>query len=73
MKKVLFINSRAPFPVYDGATISTHQYLILFHELGFEVDLYYISETEDEKVVDICAGISITIRSPNVRLIEKSS
>ena len=51
MKKVLFINSRAPFPVYDGATISTHQYLILFHELGFEVDLYYISETEDEKVV----------------------
>lgn len=52
MKKVLFINSKRPYPIIDGASIGTCQYLELFHRLGYETDLLYISENEDEEIVN---------------------
>ena len=62
MKKVLFLNSRSPFPIKDGAAIGTNQYLRFFHDLGYEVDLAYVSENDDEDIVkaglkDICKNI----------------
>lgn len=51
MKRVLFLNSRSPFPVRDGAAISTNQYLRFFHDLGYSVDLAYISEGDDLELV----------------------
>lgn len=47
MKRVLFLNSKSPFPVRDGAAIGTNQYLRFFHDLGYSVDLAYISENDD--------------------------
>ncbi len=47
MKKVLFLNSKSPFPIRDGAAIGTNQYLRFFHDLGYEVDLAYVSEKDD--------------------------
>lgn len=62
MKKVLFLNSRSPFPIKDGAAIGTNQYLRFFHRLGYEVDLVYTSELNDLEVVkeglsDVCSHI----------------
>lgn len=51
MKKVLFINSKRPYPIIDGASIGTLQYLNLFHSLGYETDLLYISEDEDDEMI----------------------
>lgn len=52
MKKILFINSKRPCPIIDGASIGTFQYLELFHKLGYETDLLYISENEDLDIVN---------------------
>ena len=51
MKKILFLNSKSPYPIKDGAAIGTNQYLRFFHRLGYEVDLVYTSELNDLEVV----------------------
>ena len=56
MKKVLFLNSRSPFPIRDGASIGTNQYLRFFHDLGYDVDLCYVSEKDDLDVVSKGVG-----------------
>lgn len=51
MSKVLVLSSKPPYPVHDGAAIRTVQSLRFFHELGYSVDLLYISETDDYDIV----------------------
>ncbi len=51
MKKVLILSSKPPYPLRDGAAIRTHQSIFLFSRIGYEVDVLYLSETDDEEVV----------------------
>jgi len=51
MQKVLILSSKSPYPVHDGAAIRTVQSIRFFYELGYEVDLLYISEKDDCDIV----------------------
>ena len=47
MKKVLILSSKSPYPLRDGAAIRTHQSIRLIAELGYSVDVLYLSENDD--------------------------
>lgn len=47
MKKILILSSKPPYPLRDGAAIRTFQSICLLSELGYEVDVLYISENDD--------------------------
>lgn len=51
MQRVLVLSSKSPYPIYDGAAIRTVQSIRFFHELGYEVDLLYVSENDDYDIV----------------------
>lgn len=58
MKKVLILSSKPPYPLQDGAAIRTHQSIRLFSELGYVVDVLYLSEYDDrERVRDGLRGL----------------
>ncbi len=52
MKKVLILSSKPPYPLRDGAAIRTYQSIFLFSKIGYEIDVLYLSETNDETVVE---------------------
>lgn len=45
MKKILILSSKPPYPLRDGAAIRTYQSIRLTAELGYLVDVLYLSET----------------------------
>ncbi len=47
MKKVLILSSKSPYPVHDGAAIRTFQSICLLSEMGFKVDVLYLSENNN--------------------------
>lgn len=56
MKRVLVLSSKTPYPIHDGATIRTVQSVKFFHQLGYNVDLLYLSETDDLNIVKAGLG-----------------
>ena len=51
MEKVLILSSKPPYPIQDGAAIRTYQSIHIFAELGYSVDVLYISDSEDYETV----------------------
>lgn len=51
MKRILILSSKPPYPLRDGAAIRTFQSIRIFAELGYSVDVLYISETDDYETV----------------------
>ncbi len=51
MNRILILSSKAPYPLVDGAAIRTFQSIYVLAELGYSVDVLYISEHDDYDVV----------------------
>lgn len=51
MKRVLILSSKSPYPLQDGAAIRTYQSIRVLAELGYFVDVVYLSESDDYETV----------------------
>ena len=50
--RVLVLSSKSPYPIHDGAAIRTFQSIVFLHRMGYEVDVLYLSEQDDKKLVE---------------------
>lgn len=51
MKKALLVFSKPPYPLYDGAAIGEYQIIEFLHDMGYNIDVVYISEKDDLETV----------------------
>ena len=61
MKNVLILSSKSPYPLRDGAAIRTFQSICMLAELGYVVDVLYISETDD--LAEVKKGLNAYCRN----------
>lgn len=52
MKKVLFISTRPPFPLYNGSAIRTFQAIKFFYESSYIVDILYLTTQNDNAITN---------------------
>ena len=61
MRNVLILSSKSPYPLRDGAAIRTYQSICMLAELGYVVDVLYISETDD--LAEVKKGLDVYCRN----------